>query len=74
MITKHVTSAALGNICTTVQLINDIANNKDDFLKTIHLLQTDLINPMQKENNDKKIATTQTQLNQLESSSESSLL
>lgn len=69
------TSAALGNICTTVQLINDIANNKDDFLKIVHLLQTDLINPMQKENNDKKVASTQTPFKQLlESPPESSLM
>lgn len=65
-------SVALGNILTTVQLIKNFSNNKDDFLKTINLLQMNLINPMQKD--DKKIATTQTQLKQFGNNSQSSLL
>jgi len=51
---KQVSSAALGNVCTTVQAINDMTNNIDYFHKTINLLQTDLIDPMQKENDEKK--------------------
>lgn len=70
------TSAAISDIYTTAQLIRDnVEYNKDDFFKTVNLLQMDLINPMQKENNDKKkVATTQTRSIQPESSTESSLL
>lgn len=53
-------SAALGDISTTIQYINDIKNNKDDFFKTINLLQNDLINPMQEKEVEKKSVGTQT--------------
>lgn len=53
-------SAALGNIATTLQYINDIKNNKDNFFKIINLLQKDLINPMQEKNVEKKTVSTQT--------------
>lgn len=71
---KQVSSAALGNVCTTVQAINDMTNNIDNFHNTINLLQRDLINPMQKENDEKKVASTQTQPKPREISTESSLL
>lgn len=53
-------SAAIGNINSAVKWISDSANNKDKFHETISLLETDLINPMQKENMDKKTVSTQT--------------
>lgn len=53
-------SAAIGDIGTTIQYINDIKNNKDDFFKIINLLQNDLINPMQENNAEKKTIGTQT--------------
>lgn len=67
-------SAAFGNVYVTVQAINDMTNNIDHFHETINLLQTDLINPMQKENDEKKVASTQTQSKQSETSSEPPLL
>jgi len=69
-----VSSAAFGNVYVTVQAINDMTNNIDHFHETINLLQTDLINPMQKENDEKKVASTQTQSKQSETSSEPPLL
>jgi len=55
-----VSSAAVGNIDVTVEYINDLVNNRDNFLKIISLIQNDLINPMQREKDDKKTAGTQT--------------
>ncbi|XP_015372621.1 PREDICTED: proteasome inhibitor PI31 subunit [Diuraphis noxia] len=60
VITKHVASAAIGNINSAVKWISDSAKNKDKFYETICLLENDLINPMQKENTDKKTVSTQT--------------
>lgn len=53
-------SAAFGDISTVVQYINDMEKNKDSFLQTVNMLKKDLINPMQKESDDKKAASTQT--------------
>lgn len=53
-------SAAIGNVNSAVKWISDSANNKDKFYETIYLLETDLIKPMQKENEDKKNIGTQT--------------
>jgi len=58
--TKHVSSAAIGNIDSAVKWISDSANNKDKFYEIICLLETDLIHPMKKENLDKKTIGTQT--------------
>jgi len=55
-----VASAAIGNINSAVEWICDSENNKDKFYETIHLLETDLIKPMQKENEDKTNVGTQT--------------
>jgi len=55
-----VASAAIGNINSAVKWISDSANNKDKLHETIGLLETDLINPMQKENMDSKTVGTQT--------------
>jgi len=57
-----VASAAIGNINSAVKWISDSANNKEKFYETISLLETDLINPMQKENMDKKTVSTQTKI------------
>lgn len=59
--TKHVSSAAIGDISTTIQYMNDIKNNEDDFFKIINLLQKDLINPMQEKNDDQNTVGTQTE-------------
>lgn len=67
-------SAALGNVCAAVKAINDMTNNIDNFHETINLLQTNLIDPMQKEKDEKKVASTQTQPKQSEISTESPLL
>lgn len=53
-------SAAVGNIDLTVHYIHDIVNNKDNFYKTVSLLEKDLIDPMQTENDNKKSTSTQT--------------
>lgn len=58
--TKQVSSAAFGDISTVVQYISDIEKNKDNFHETVELLQKDLINPMQKESEVKRVASTQT--------------
>jgi len=55
-----VASAAIGNVDSAVKSISDSANNKDEFYETINLLETDLIKPMQKENEDKTNVGTQT--------------
>ncbi|XP_022175149.1 proteasome inhibitor PI31 subunit [Myzus persicae] len=60
VMTKHVASAAIGNINSAVKWISDVANNKDKFYEIICLLETDLIHPMEKENLDKKTIGTQT--------------
>jgi len=39
--------------------MNDV-NNEDNFHKTINLLQKDLIDSMKIENDDKRVASTQT--------------
>lgn len=48
-----------------------MVNNKKHFNETVSVLQKDLIDPMQKENDDKKVASTQTYAKQPESTSES---
>lgn len=53
-------SAAFGDISTVVQCISDMETNKDSFHGTVNMLQKDLVSPMQKENDDKKAASTQT--------------
>ncbi|NP_001280346.1 Proteasome inhibitor PI31 subunit-like [Acyrthosiphon pisum] len=60
VLTKHVASAAIGNVNSAVKWICDSTNNKDKFYETIHWLETDLIKPMQKENEDKTNIGTQT--------------
>jgi len=55
-----VASAAIGNVNSAVKWISDSANNTDKFYEMIHLLETDLIKPMQKENKDKKNVGIQT--------------
>lgn len=68
-------SAALDDVTNIVKWISDVSNNEDDFQKIVNLLQQDLINPMKTENDDKKVASTQTQAKQPETtSSECSLL
>lgn len=67
-------SAALGNIKVTVLWISDMLKNKENFQKTVIMLQKDLIDPMQKESNDKKAVSTQTQSKQPENTTESSPL
>lgn len=58
--TKHVSSAAFGDISTVVQCINNMAKNKDTFRETVNMLLRNLINPMKKIKDDRKIASTQT--------------
>lgn len=55
-------SATIDNIDMAVKYINDVLNNKDIFLKTIEVIQKDLINPLPRENDDRKNASTQTNL------------
>lgn len=53
-------SAALGDISTIVQYINDVKNNEDNFFKIVNLLQKDLISAMEEKNVKKKSVSTQT--------------
>ncbi|XP_025416285.1 proteasome inhibitor PI31 subunit isoform X2 [Sipha flava] len=68
--TKQVSSGAIGNTITTAQYISDMVNNKKHFNETVSALQKDLIDPMQKKNDDKKVASTQTYKRKPESTSE----
>ncbi|XP_050424857.1 proteasome inhibitor PI31 subunit-like isoform X2 [Adelges cooleyi] len=71
--TKQVSSAALGNIDTTVHCLSDL--NTEYFLNIVGLLQKDLVDPMQKVYEDRKAASTQTQTQPKEyESTESPLL
>jgi hypothetical protein len=47
-----------------------MVNNKKHFNETVSALQKDLIDPMQKKNDDKKVASTQTYKRKPESTSE----
>lgn len=58
--TKHVSSAAIGNISSAVEWISDLAKYKDNFYETIYLLEKDLIHPMKIKNVENKNVSTQT--------------
>ncbi|VVC44255.1 PI31 proteasome regulator, N-terminal [Cinara cedri] len=63
VMTKKVSSTSFGDINDIVQMMNDMTHNNDEkkkFNVVVDLLEKDLIEPMQLENEEKKVVSTQT--------------